>query len=225
MKTLFLIPARGGSKGIPHKNIKDCAGKPLIQYSIDVARSLTTDDNICVSTDDQQIVNICKKLDLNVPFLRPDELATDKASSQDVILHALNFYEKKSIQYDTVILLQPTSPLRTIQHVMDAIKLYDENLDMVVSVKESSSAVNLCLENNIGFLESALDKNWSRRQDLNKYYEYNGAIYVINALSLRQNGFSKMTRIRKYIMDDTHSFDIDTILDWKIVEMIIRGEK
>lgn len=225
MKTLFLIPARGGSKGIPHKNIKDCAGKPLIQYSIDVARSLTTDDNICVSTDDQQIVNICKKLDLNVPFLRPDELATDKASSQDVILHALNFYEKKSIQYDTVILLQPTSPLRTIQHVMDAIKLYDENLDMVVSVKESSSAVNLCLENNIGFLESALDKNWSRRQDLNKYYEYNGAIYVINALSLKQNGFSKMTRIRKYIMSDTYSFDIDTILDWKIVEMIIKGEK
>jgi len=119
MNILYLIPARGGSKGIPHKNIKSLAGKPLIYYSIDVARELTTDDNICVSTDDNEIIKVVENYGLKVPFKRPDELATDNATTNDVILHAINFYESIGKQYDIIVLLQPTSPLRKSQHVKE----------------------------------------------------------------------------------------------------------
>ena len=106
MKTLFLIPARGGSKGIPRKNIKELNGKPLIQYSIDVARRLTGDENICVSTDDREIIEVVEKSGLEVPFIRPESLAADTATTNDVICHALNFYKDKGTAYDNIVLLQ-----------------------------------------------------------------------------------------------------------------------
>ena len=93
MTPLIIIPARGGSKGIPHKNIKLLNGKPLICYSIDIARQYTTDENICVTTDDNEIISVVEQYGLKVPFVRPAELATDTASSNDVLVHALNFYE------------------------------------------------------------------------------------------------------------------------------------
>ena len=96
MKTLYLIPARGGSKGIPHKNIKLLCGKPLIQYSIEVARELADDMDICLSTDDSEIKGVAEGLGLRIPFLRPAYLACDTASSSDVIVHALDFYESLS---------------------------------------------------------------------------------------------------------------------------------
>ena len=95
MRPLVIIPARGGSKGIPHKNIKELGGKPLICYAIDAARKFTTDDNICVSTDDEDIIKVVEKYGLSVPFKRPDYLATDNAGTNGVLLHALNFYEEK----------------------------------------------------------------------------------------------------------------------------------
>lgn len=137
MKLLYLIPARGGSKGIPHKNIKQLSGKPLIAYSIDVARQLTDDCNICISTDDDEIIQVVTSYGLTVPFKRPDFLATDLAGTYEVILHAIGFYENLGISYDAVVLLQPTSPLRTAQQVMEAIGLYDKSVDAVVSVCES----------------------------------------------------------------------------------------
>ena len=94
MKILSIIPARGGSKGIPHKNIKPFLGRPLIYYTIDTARSICSDENICVSTDDPEIIRIVQEYGLKVPFVRPTELATDKAGTYEVLLHALNFYEK-----------------------------------------------------------------------------------------------------------------------------------
>ena len=116
MKILYIIPARGGSKGIPHKNIKPLNGKPLIYYTIDVARQLTSDENICVSSDDAEIIQAVEDYGLKVPFKRPDHLSTDTATTNDVLLHALNFYQSKGINYEVIILLQPTSPLRTVQH-------------------------------------------------------------------------------------------------------------
>ena len=104
---LVVIPARGGSKGLPGKNIKDLCGKPLIGYSIDVARAITSDENICVSTDDQKIIDVVESYGLHVPFVRPAEFATDKAATNDVLLHAVDFYEKRGKHYDKLLLLQP----------------------------------------------------------------------------------------------------------------------
>lgn len=226
MKTLFLIPARGGSKGIPYKNIKELNGKPLIQYSIDVAKKLTNDKNICVSTDDQQIIEVVEKYGLMVPFIRPASLALDSTSTNDVICHALSFYREKGIIYDNVVLLQPTSPLRTVHQVNDAIKIYSEDIDMVASVRATRSSVVLFKENEREYLEHAFDiTNGVRRQDALKLYEFNGAIYVINSDSVFKKGMERFTKIKKYVMPKKNSIDIDDMLDWKICEMIMALEK
>lgn len=222
MKILYVIPARGGSKGIPQKNIKPLNGKPLIYYSIDVARQLTTDDHICVSTDDDGIIDIVEGYGLKVPFKRPAHLATDTATTNDVLLHAVSFYENKGSYYDIIILLQPTSPLRKAYQVKEALSLYNDKLDMVVSVKESHSASVICSENERGFLEFCFNKSGARRQEIQKYYEYNGSIYIINIDSLKEIGLSGFTYKKKYIMDEISSVDIDTPKDWFIMECIIK---
>lgn len=224
MKILYVIPARGGSKGIPHKNIKPLNGKPLIYYSIDVARQLTTDEHICVSTDDDEIIEVVENYGLKVPFIRPDYLATDTATTNDVLLHATNFYEAKGDFYDVVVLLQPTSPLRNPKHVKEAIELYTDDIDMVVSVKESHVASVICKENVDGFLEFCFNKTATRRQEVTSYYEYNGAIYVINVENLKEKGLSCLTKKIKYIMDNFSSTDIDNPLDWLIVESILKSQ-
>lgn len=224
MKILYVIPARGGSKGIPHKNIKLLNGKPLIYYSIDVARQMTTDEHICVSTDDDEIIEVVENYGLKVPFIRPDYLATDTATTNDVLLHAINFYESRGDFYDVVVLLQPTSPLRNSIHVKEAIELYTNDIDMVVSVKESHASSVLCAENEDGFLELCFNKSGKRRQDLKSYYEYNGAVYIINIKKLKENGLSGFTKKIKYIMDNFSSTDIDIPLDWIIVESILKSQ-
>ena len=154
MNTLVIIPARGGSKGIPRKNIKLFDGKPLIYYTIDCARAICSDVDICVSTDDAEIISVVEQYGLQVPFVRPAELATDEAGTYEVLLHALDFYEKKGVHYDIVVLLQNTSPFRTPQQVKDALGLYRKDVDMVVSVKECAANPYYCVfeENQDGFL-------------------------------------------------------------------------
>ena len=224
MKILVIIPARGGSKGIPHKNIKPLNGKPLIYYTIDVARQIVSDDDICVSTDDPEIVKCIKDYGLDVPFMRPAELATDKAGTYEVLLHALNYYENQGKQYDVVLLLQNTSPFRTGNQVKEALALYKKDLDMVVSVKEASSNpyYNCFEEDGDGYLHiSKGDGQFTRRQDVPKTYEYNGAIYIINPESLKKMPLGKFKKRVKYVMDDIHSIDLDTMIDWKFAEFVI----
>lgn len=225
MRILYVIPARGGSKGIPHKNIRPLSGKPLICYSIDVARDLATDDDICVSTDDEAIIKVVGDYGLKVPFKRPEALSTDLATTNDVLLHAIEFYEKQGIIYDVIVLLQPTSPLRTSKQVKEATELYEDNLDMVVSVMPSHSSAVLCSENNEGFIELVFNKSAVRRQDLGSFYEYNGAIYVINVEALKRKNLSGFHRIKKYVMDEESSVDIDTNLDLVVAEAILNNRK
>ena len=223
-KMLCIIPARGGSKGIPFKNIKELNGKPLILYSIDIARQIFNDDDICVSSDDQDIIDIVERFGLKVPFVRPQYLATDHASTQDVLIHALDFYEQKGQSYETLLLLQPTSPFRLSKHIEEAINLY-RDCDMVVSVKKASANpyFNLFEENELGFLHiSKGDGAFTRRQDAPVVWEYNGSIYVINCKSLRQVKMSNFLRIIKYPMEPIYSIDIDNHLDWKIAEELIK---
>lgn len=221
MNILYLIPARGGSKGIPHKNIKELCGKSLIQYSIDIARKLTTDENICVSTDDLEIKRLVESLALKVPFMRPDYLASDTATSSDVIVHAINFYKEKGVEYDVVVLLQPTSPFRRVDDVKGCLELYDDSLDMVTSVKESYVSAVLCHEDEKGYLVDTLSNGATRRQDAAKYYEYNGAVYVINAKAVIEKGLGGFNKIRKYVMPEINSLDIDVMTDWYIAESLL----
>lgn len=225
MTPLIIIPARGGSKGIPHKNIKLLNGKPLICYSIDIARQYTTDDNICVTTDDNEIISVVEQYGLKVPFVRPAELATDTASSNDVLVHALNFYESQGRQVDVIILLQPTSPFRKVSFVKEAVELYNEELDMVVSVKETSANpyYNCFEEDKNGFLSisKSIGHPITRRQDAPKVWEYNGSIYVINPTSLKDNGMQHFTRVKKYPMSELYSVDIDCPFDWKVAELLL----
>lgn len=225
MKILVIIPARGGSKGIPRKNIKPFNGKPLIYYTIDCARAICNDEDICVSTDDLEIIKCVEDYGLKVPFVRPAELATDTAGTYEVLLHALDFYEKQGRHYDVILLLQNTSPFRNAEHVKEALKLYRPDIDMVVSVNQTKTNpyYNCFEEDPEGFLKKTLDSTgFVRRQDAPVTYEYNGAIYIINPEQLKKMSLGKFTRRVKYVMDDLHSVDLDNLIDWKFAEFVLK---
>ena len=224
MKTLYVIPARGGSKGIPGKNIKPLCGKPLIAYSIEVARALADDCDICLSTDSQQIADVAKNMGLEVPFMRPEYLATDKSGTYEVLLHAVQFYADKGINYDTLVLLQPTSPFRTAADVQRAIDAYSPDIDMVVTVVESATNpyYNSYETDEQGFLHiSKADGKYVRRQDAPKVWEYNGAVYVINIDSLRRMPLSQFSRRKMVEMSRESSLDLDTPIDWMVAEAVM----
>ena len=226
MKTLFIIPARGGSKGIVGKNIKLFAGKPLICHTIDIARQFTTDDNICVTTDDDKIIETVNSYGLETPFKRPDYLSTDTASTNEVLLHALKFYTNQGKHYERLVLLQTTSPFRKYKQVYEALEAYETSIDMVVSVKETEASPYYLLfeEDAQGYLEVSkkISEDIVRRQDVPKVYEYNGVVYVINIASfLQTEKLSKLVRIKKFEMDSLHSIDLDTPLDWAYAEFLL----
>ncbi len=225
MKYLVVIPARGGSKGIPHKNIKPLGGKPLIYYSIDIARQFTTDENICVTTDDAEIISVVEQHGLKVPFVRPAELATDTCGSSEVIQHAYQFFADKGVKYEAIVLLQPTSPFRRVEFIREAVALYDDSIDMVTSVRPASCNpyYDGFEENKDGLLQiSKGDGTIARRQEAPKVWQQNGSIYVINPKSLIEKGMGGFTKIKKYAMPETYSVDLDTMLDWKMAELIIK---
>jgi len=230
MKPLYIIPARGGSKGIPGKNIKPLAGKPLIAYSVDCARSLAVDDrHVIVSTDSPGIAAAVEAMGLKVPFMRPAELATDGAGSREVILHAMDYADGAGIDYDCVVLMQPTSPLRTAADVSRCLDEYERHLpgiDMVVTVTEAATNPYLnCYEHDAGgYLRiSKGDGRIKCRQDAPEVWEFNGAVYVINPESIRAMGMGDMPRRRGVAMPRERSVDLDTPLDWIVMEAIINS--
>jgi N-acylneuraminate cytidylyltransferase len=227
MKPLVIIPARGGSKGVPGKNIKLLNGKPLINYTVEAAREVFPDEHICVSTDSFEIKSVVEKTGLLVPFVRPAALATDTAGTYGALLHAIEFYENKGYKPDTIILLQPTSPFRTAMHIKGAIELFDKVCDMVVSVRETNANPYYVLkeENEEGWLEKSKPGDFTRRQDCPKVYEVNGAIYVMHAEVLKEKPIGKFQKVRKYLMDEHASMDIDTKLDWQLAEFVLNSKE
>ncbi len=225
MKILYLIPARGGSKGITRKNIKPLQGKPLICYSIDVAKKMTSDKDICISSDDDEIIRVVEDYGLKVDFKRPAELATDHSGTEDTIRHALKFYADKGIDYNVVVLLQATSPLRNHRHVKESLDLFSNEIDMVASVKYTSSNPYFVLfeENEEGYLEKSKSGKYIRRQDCPIVYQQNGAVYVINVKSLEQKRMTEFKKVTKYLMNDIVSLDLDEKLDWFIIEQILKN--
>lgn len=227
MSSLILIPARGGSRGIPEKNIKPLGGKPLIHYTLEVAQKLKQEGTVCVSTDSREIKHVVEAFGMDVPFLRPLRLAGDQAGSYEVVLHALDFYEKQNREFDKVILLQPTSPFRTEYHVRQALEAYRPEIDMVISVKKASANPYFVLfeENSDGFLEPSKQGDFNRRQDCPEVYELNGAVYIMNVDSLRSHPPRRFKHVRKFIMDPESSMDLDTPLDWDIAECLIHKKR
>jgi len=226
---LTIIPARGGSRGLPGKNIKELCGKPLIAWTIEQARSCDNVRRIVVSTDNSQIAEISKQHGAEVPFIRPVELASATASTIDVIFHALAWVEKyENYRPEYVLLLQPTSPLRSWEDIVGAMQ--------VLVAKNRRAVVSVCETDHHPWWSNTLPKDRSmknflrpeilnkRRQDLTIFYRLNGAIYLADVEYLHEhNGFFGPDTFA-YDMPKERSIDIDSAMDFKLASVLIKGQ-
>ncbi len=225
MKILFLIPARKGSKGLPGKNTKLLGDKPLIEYSIDFAlNNMQSEDELCISTNDEAVIKIAESKRISIPFIRPEELSNDNASSHDVIIHAINHYESLKLAFDAVLLLQPTSPFRIQDDFLQMKNLFDVETDMVVSVKKSKENPYFSLYEQLdaAYIVKCKKGNFSRRQDCPDVYAFNGSMYLINIDSIKNSKISEFNKIKKLVMPDNRSIDIDTSADWALAEYYLK---
>ncbi len=228
-RILAVIPARGGSKGLPGKNIRNLAEKPLVSWTIDAAKGSQYIDTVTVNTDSIEIAEVARKYGAQVPFLRPAELATDSASSYDVIIHALNWHAEQEILFDLVMLLQPTSPLRTVHDIDRAIEIFFE--------KKAQAIVSVCPCDhhpwwantlpNSGNMEKFLRPEvlQTNRQGLPPHYRLNGAIYLADIDFLRLNGSFFGSKTFALTMSKKHSVDIDDIIDFQLAEFFLDSSR
>ncbi|NMW17452.1 MAG: acylneuraminate cytidylyltransferase family protein [Chlorobiaceae bacterium] len=225
MKILALILARGGSKRLPGKNIRLLGGKPLIVWSIDVAKDIPDICNILVSTDDKEIESVCKDAGAIIPWLRPAELATDTASSVDAALHALDWYQAEFCPIDGLLLLQPTSPFRSRETVLGGIELFKNNSRYsIVGVSQTHTHPMWTFKMEGGFLVPFINKNGLqiRSQDLPKAYVVNGGFYLISPDNLKKNkSFFGDKTIPLVIESQKEFLDIDTEFDFQFAEFLI----
>lgn len=229
MKNIAIIPARSGSKGLPDKNIKCINNKPLIAYSIEAAMKSKLFIEIMVSTDSIEYADLAMKYGAKVPFLRSNETSNDVAGSWDVVKEVLQCYEKANMRFDTVTLLQPTSPLRTEKHIIKAFQLMiEKNADSITSVceMEHSPLWSNVLPSSLSMKEFenkyVLNKG---RQQLPLYYRINGAIYIrkINYINSQIN--LEYENPYAFIMEQKESIDIDSELDFQLAEFLLNIER
>jgi CMP-N,N'-diacetyllegionaminic acid synthase len=230
MKILALIPARGGSKGVPGKNIKLLNGKPLLAYTSEVALQSAYLAEVILSSDDEQIIETGKKLGITVPFIRPKTLAEDNTPTIDVIIHALEWYLSKNISFDAVCLLQVTSPFRSVAFVDAAIeKFIKSDCDSLVSVLPVPHEYNphwTFEVNDDGNLKIATGENQiiSRRQELPKAFHRDGSIYITKTTVLLKDK-SLYGKTTAFIESDPELYvNIDTIQDWEKAEEMIQNK-
>lgn len=228
-KVIAIITARGGSKGLPGKNIIDLNGKPLIAWTIDEAKKSKYIDKLIVSTDCEEIEKISKKFGAEVPFLRPESLASDTATSMDVVFHALNFFEEKNEIFEYIVLLEPTSPLRTVEDIDTPLEILykDKEGKAIVGVaKTESSHPTCCVSiNQQGLITPYLDQDHVtslRRQDMSEVYFFDGTIYIsdIETLKIKKSFYHEKTL--PYIVSRDKQFEIDEKMDLYIIEAMIK---
>ncbi len=222
-KILAIIPARSGSKGLPKKNIKELCGKPLIAWTIEEAIKSKYIDEIMVSTDTNEIAKIGLEFGAKIPFIRPPKLASDTAKAIEYILHTINYYDN---HYEIIILLQPTSPLRSVIDIDAAISmLVKDKIRAVVSVCELEHplAWTGTLPKNLSMQHFTKEEDENtNRQELEKYYRYNGAIYIAEIeYIIKENGFIG-DETYAYKMTQENSIDIDTLIDFMLAEVILK---
>jgi CMP-N-acetylneuraminic acid synthetase len=223
-KILAIIPARGGSKGLPRKNIRLLAGKPLIAYTIEVALKSKYVDKVIVSTEDEEITEVSKKYGAEV-IERPNELAKDDTLTTDVIFHVLEILKVKNYNPDIVVLLQPTSPLRKAEDIDNAIELFlSSDCESVVSVCEIEHPPYWSFKIEEVYLKPLFDKRYlrMRRQDLERTYIPNGAIYVSIPRTLYKYKGFYCNYIIPYIMPIERSVDIDNEIDFMLAELLVK---
>lgn len=227
-KVLALIPARGGSKGIKNKNIIELCGKPLIYYSIEAAQKSQYVDSIVVSTDSEKIANVARAYGARVPFFRPAELADDYSRTIDAVMHAIKeLADSFNEQYDILLLLQPTQPLRNESDIDSALEIFiDNGCKGTVGVSEvTDSPVLIRTVGGSGFLEPIIHESSTiRRQDMPKYYRVNGTVYV-NAISEICSQTSFNDNPVPCFIKRSHSIDIDEPIDIIFAESMLRARK
>lgn len=220
---LGLIPARGGSKGLPGKNILPLLGKPLIAWTIEEAKKSKYIDRLILSSEDKEIITIAMRYGCEVPFVRPESLAQDDTPGIEPVLHSLRTLPEK---YDYIALLQPTSPLRKAEDIDKCIKqCIDQKMVSCVSVTEPDKSPYwmYSLDNN-GKMRPiiSIEKTINKRQDLPKVYALNGAIYIAEVEWLLNNKTFITNETHAYIMQQERSIDIDTEVDFKLVEFLMQ---
>lgn len=225
MRNLAIIPARSGSKGLPDKNIKELNGMPMIAYSIKAAINSNLFDEVIVSTDSSKYAEIAKNFGASVPFLRSNETSSDMASSWDVVIEVLSNYEKIGMKFDTICLLQPTSPLRTEKDIIAGYReLEQKKADAITSVCECDHSPLWCMVLDKELSLSEFRKNLINcsRQQLEQYYRINGAIYI-RKIGYEQGKIAIFSK-KEYalIMDRERSIDIDTEEDFKYANFLIK---
>ncbi|QOR00886.1 acylneuraminate cytidylyltransferase family protein [Campylobacter sp. 2014D-0216] len=219
--TLGIIPARGGSKGIKNKNLVLLHDRPLLYYTINAAKKSKYIDKIVLSSDSDDILAYGQTQNIDV-LKRPKELALDDTTSDKVVLHALNFYK----DYENIILLQPTSPLRMSMHIDEAfLKFENENSNALISVIECDNKILKAFVDDNGNLKGICDNKYPfmPRQKLPKTYMSNGAIYIVKSNLFLNNSTFLQDKTTYYIMDEKASLDIDNLEDLNKAERIIKG--
>lgn len=226
-KVLGVIPARGGSKGIPKKNIVDLAGKPLINYTIEAAQKASLLTHLVVSTDDTSIADVARAAGAPVPFMRPAELSTDTAMSLPVVLHALEAMEREcACVFDAVMLLQPTAPFRTAEDIDECLRiLFDSGADSVVSVVDVDGYHPLRMKRIVaGRLINYIDQGYEDmrpRQQLPKAYIRNGSVYAVQRDVLLDQNTLVGKDARPYVMPSERSVNIDNMLDLALARLYL----
>ncbi len=225
-KILALIPARGGSKGVFRKNIRKVAGKPLIAWTIEEAKKSVFIDRLIVTTDDKEIASVSKKYGADLPFMRPKRLATDKANVISAVMHALDWAEKHDEQYDIILLLQASSPLRKAEDMDNALKLlFSKKCESIVSVCESEHPPYwLNTLGRGGSMKDFIKKGLAgkNRQAFGAYYRISGALYLAYADYLKMKGSFLGKETYAYIMPAERSIDIDSEFDLQIADLLLR---
>lgn len=225
---IAIIPARGGSKGLPGKNIKMLCGKPLIAYTIESAKKAKCINRVIVTTDSEEIARVAKEYGAEVPFLRPKELATDTATASDVYIHCIDFLRSKgNYEIANFMVLLPTAPLRTENEIDEAYHLFAEKkATTLLSVCEAEIPPSWYLKKdeysiieNAGFIGK--DIPVSNRQNSKKYYIPNGAIYILNFDLLLERKTYYCNNTIGYVMAREASIDIDELIDFEFAELLI----
>ncbi len=230
MRVLGIIPARGGSKGVQRKNIRLLCGKPLLAYTSDSAMGATRLSHTILSTEDLEIAEVGRSLGLDVPFMRPAELATDSAASFPVVVHAITELEKQGESYDAVCLLQPTNPLRRAADIDNCIELLESSsADSVVSVLPVPHEYNpkwVYWQSELGemTLSTGESSPTTRRQDLPPAFHRDGSVYVTRRSVIDDFGDLYGRRVRGYEMPRQYSVNIDTADDWALAEQLVKEQ-
>lgn len=227
LPVLGLICARGGSKGVPGKNIKEFCGKPLIAWAIECAKACTEITDVVVSTDDEEIAKVSKAYGADVPFIRPPELAQDNTKQIDAIAHALSYLKDQGRHYKYLALVQPTCPLRVVDDLSGAIKLMTKNdADTVITVTEGEGVYLSTLydreESGAVHLMFPADSSGTIRQDFKPIYHRCGVAYILNPDHVLETGELYGDRVYAQIVPRERAYDIDDVFDWDLCEWLMQ---